>query len=179
MQLCEFHRDHKTTRDIFDPDVGFSPTPMATGAEEDSIVPVVILYNLGLLHHACGLERSDDDVLGQACRIYSLALGLLQKHAISPRNVLLHLALLNNCAHVESCLVRMDQMMSFLRRMGELLLGSDNHDDQLLPLDQDDYAIFFMKRHVCGTDRVYRGSCSIMHNLQVMLLRITVRLSFA
>jgi hypothetical protein len=98
---------------------------------------------LGLLHHAGGLERADDDVLEQASRLYRLALGLLQKDVVSSRNVLLHLALLNNCAHIESHLVRMDQMMSFLGRMDELLLTYD-HDDQLLPIDQDDYTIFSM-----------------------------------
>jgi hypothetical protein len=117
-------------------------TPDASNYD-DSIVPVVILYNLGLLHHAGGLERADDEVLGQASRLYRLALGLLQKNAISSRNVLLHLALLNNCAQIESHLVRMDQMMSFLERMDELLLTYD-HDDQLLPIDQDDYTIFSM-----------------------------------
>jgi tetratricopeptide (TPR) repeat protein len=107
--------------------------------EDDPILSIVILFNIALLHHSTGLldcARCDES-LEQASRLYRLALGLLEQMECSHQNILLHLALLNNIAHIDSHLVRLDVMLESLRRMSAILT-----EDHTLRIDEEDYTIF-------------------------------------
>ena len=111
--------------------------------EDDELLSAVILFNMALLHHSAGLQCGKSDFLERASRLYQIALNILQKQHDPNANYLLLMALFNNIAHIDSHLFRMEDMKDSLEQMRNILTA-DDIDDEDLPIEEDDYVIFFM-----------------------------------
>lgn len=115
-----------------------------TPCEDDELLSAVILFNMALLHHSRGLlECGEADYLDRANRLYEIALDILEKQEGHNANILLLMAVLNNIAHIDSHLCRLEDMKDSLEQMRHILAG-DDIDEEDNSLDEDDYAIFFM-----------------------------------
>jgi tetratricopeptide (TPR) repeat protein len=117
----------------------------------DTAVSAVILFNMALLHHFRGLG-GQTEFLDRASRLYRIALDILQKHN-DDTNILLVLALLNNLAHIDSHLFRVEDMKHSLGQMRDIL-STDDSDDECIPFDEDDYLIFSMNA-MLGNEREF------------------------
>ena len=114
-----------------------------TPFEDNELLSAVILFNMALLHHSRGLEFGKSDFLERASHLYQIALDILQKQKSANGNYLIIMALLNNMAHIDSHLFRMEDMTDSLEHMCKILSADDIVNDDLL-IDEDDYVIFFM-----------------------------------
>lgn len=109
---------------------------------KDTVLPAVILFNIGLLHHSRGVESDNMSLLEHASRLYRMSLQLLRKQANEGNNLLLFLALFNNLAHIDSIFFRMDDMKLSLNRMEVMLSENDSVSDP--STDEEDFVIFSM-----------------------------------
>lgn len=109
--------------------------------EDETLLSAVILFNMALLHHARGLEVGKSEFLERASCLYHIAVGIIQQQDVNATTDLILLALLNNMAHVDSYLCRLDDMKDSLEQMREIL-STEFIDCDADPINEDDYIIF-------------------------------------
>lgn len=116
---------------------------METPCTDDALLSAIVLFNLALMNHTIGVESGHSDYLQRARRMYSLTLTIVEDDNDVVSNCLLHLALLNNMAHIDAYLCRTNDMMDALEKIRMVLEVID--DQGMLNLIKDeDYMIFSM-----------------------------------
>jgi hypothetical protein len=87
--------------------------PEATNIE---VVSATVMYNLGLVNHGRGLQRSNSKLIKRACKLYRIALSVLMQSSLPCIGLaILSMALLNNLAHIYSYSYEMSSMNECLR----------------------------------------------------------------
>jgi hypothetical protein len=108
--------------------------------EDDALLLAAVMFNMALLHHSVGLEWKDNGGLERARWLYHLSLELLNDQNNSKSNSFFRLVLLNNIAHIDSCVRCKDAMLVSLAGMHNILLETSFGRDRLI--DNEDYEIF-------------------------------------
>jgi hypothetical protein len=110
-------------------------------ADQDSVSSVLV-YNLALVNHLCGIEKNDQTYLTKALKLYhmSLTIGLQVDSAPLDADVLI-MALYNNIAHIHFHQFRIAETRSAMGEMRSLILESE-HTSPLL--NEDDYSLFYL-----------------------------------
>ena len=127
--------------------------------EHRELVTAVLMFNLGLVHHARGISRGRSKYLNKALNLYKMALRVIQNiqeqlaqdheaHGITPECIrsvshvsLLLLALLNNMTQIYSQFFRLEKMQHYLQHM-RWLLSEDHELAAQYLLTDDDFAWF-------------------------------------
>lgn len=119
-------------------------TSFIDSPDADELISAVVLFNMGLLHQSWGIASGKTDFLVRSRRLYEIAIDILDK--LNVESVLLTMALWNNLAHLASHLARLDDMRTSLHQVRDLL--QVHEEDVDFPLEEDDYALFFMNTMV-------------------------------
>lgn len=109
---------------------------LAQDETDREMVTAVIMFNLGLVHHARGIARGRSNYLSKAMNLYKMSLRVVQKVEDAPISLLL-LALFNNLAQIYSHFFLLEKMRRYLDNM-RLLLA----DDEVRTMSQDDFVWF-------------------------------------
>jgi tetratricopeptide (TPR) repeat protein len=98
----------------------------------------VVLYNLALLNHLCGINQSKKCGLAKALKLYESVLSVIQQQPTGIDMYHLTLAVTQNMGQIHSYLFHRNEAMACFECLRQLL----SNDNQLIP--EDDFAMFFV-----------------------------------
>jgi hypothetical protein len=118
--------------------------------DHDTIVPAVILYNLGLVFHREAIENGQSLTLAKANEFYRYAMALVERGQFQSRSLLAAIA--NNMAHISACFFNEESLHTAM----EVLMNVMNDPETRAEFDQDDLDllgmnwIFYSEHHHVG-----------------------------
>lgn len=110
--------------------LSFYEHALLISAEEDDrdIVTSAMLFNMGLISHSRGINKSKSHHLYRALSLYKKAFQVLGDSNDAPLELLL-LAIFNNTAHIYSYLYQLDELRQCMECMQGILLNLEDVED--------------------------------------------------